>query len=369
MKAFDLVLADYLRGPKPHRLEIGAGLSVKPGWLATDLNAKVNASGAPIIALDVTKDFPIPSDSFDFIYAEHMIEHISFDDGQAMLEECYRILRPRGVIRIVTPSLGFLLRVISPDRGGLEERYREWSVKRFAPMVTNAFFLNHFVRAWGHTFIYDHETLQLAMELAGFQHITVHELNFSDHPALCGLENEQRMPPGFLKLESMVLEGTKIPFPSTSPKNSGTSLALGKQATQSSISEWSREVTPERDAARVISGNLSGSYNCHTALEERPWWRVDLGRLCRIELIRIYNRTAQRAIMRRTNRFEIQISDDDEVWKTVFRKDDGRLVGGARYAPFIWVPEQAVQARFVRIQLISRQCLHLDQVEILGDEV
>lgn len=206
------VVAHYLRGPGPHRLEVGAGTTARPGWLATDLKARENPDGSRVLGLDASKAFPIPSGSFDFVYAEHMIEHLGFEDGQVMLRECNRILKPGGVIRVVTPSLGFLLRVVAADPSVFEQRYRHWSVKTFvpeAPAVTNAFFLNNFVRAWGHTFIYDRETLALALHLTGFQQITACDLNASNHLALRDLENLRRLPPGFLELESMVLEGSR----------------------------------------------------------------------------------------------------------------------------------------------------------------
>ena len=369
MKNLDQELVDYLRGPAPHKLEIGAGQNGKQGWLATDLRSGSSAGGLRIIALDASKDFPIPSDSLDFIYMEHMIEHISFEKGQGMLAECNRILKPGGVVRIVTPSLGLLIKMISSDRSALEERYRKWSVETFvpdAPRITNAFFFNNFVRAWGHTFIYDHETLILAMRLAGLEMIKVCDLNVSEHSALCGLENVARLPPGFLDLESIVLEGVKGVSPI--PLSAGENVALGKLATQSSISKWSREATPRKDATRVVSGSFSGTYNCHTDLEDKPWWRVDLERVCRISQIRIWNRVAEPAIARRTSRFEIQISNDDKKWETVFRKDDQKLVRGVTgQSPFVWVPNHVLQARFVRIQLLEREFLHLEQVEIYGE--
>jgi hypothetical protein len=71
MKNLDQELVDYLRGPAPHKLEIGAGQNGKQGWLATDLRSGSSAGGLRIIALDASKAFPIPSDSFDSIYMEH----------------------------------------------------------------------------------------------------------------------------------------------------------------------------------------------------------------------------------------------------------------------------------------------------------
>jgi hypothetical protein len=194
------------------------------------------------------------------------------------------------------------------------------------------------------------------------------DLNASDHPPLRDLENTSRLPSGFLELESMVLEATKAADAAVAPDPKAQNLALGKRATQSSVSPWSRGDTPEQDATRVVGGKFTGSYNCHTALEDHPWWRVDLERVCNINQIRIYNRTAGRSIMRRASRFELQISDDDKAWTTVFRRETESVIRGAKLSPFIWLPEKETLARFVRLRLLGWQFLHLDQVEIFGEE-
>src|SRR5687767_1281080 len=75
---------EYLSRPGRAKLHIGAGLSLLTGWLNTDLTARPGVS-----YLDATARFPFPSDSFDFIYSEHMIEHVSYADGQRMLRECF----------------------------------------------------------------------------------------------------------------------------------------------------------------------------------------------------------------------------------------------------------------------------------------
>ncbi|MEO8714519.1 MAG: glycosyltransferase family 2 protein, partial [Acetobacteraceae bacterium] len=113
-------------------------------------------------------------------------------------------------------------------------------------------------------------------------------------------------------------------------------LSRGRPATQSSVSEWSREPTPEADATRAVSGEFSGWYNCHTDIEDQPWWRVDLGAACRIGEVRVFNRTGEPWIMQRTRRFRLQVSDDDTAWKTVFEKTDDTVFGGIDGEPFVW---------------------------------
>jgi len=110
-------------------LELGAGTANRPGWLETDL-----APPAPhVLELDVRRRFPAADKSFDFIYSEHMIEHVSFEEGRIMLRECFRVAKPGGIIRIVTPSIGFLLRLFSTGRSNLEDRYIEWATSTFLP--------------------------------------------------------------------------------------------------------------------------------------------------------------------------------------------------------------------------------------------
>jgi len=42
------------------------------------------------------------------------------------------------------------------------------------------------------------------------------------------------------------------------------------------------------------------------------------------------------------------------------------LRGPTRTSPFIWRPEEPVSGRYVRIQLLDKQYLHLEQIEIYG---
>ena len=199
-------------GPDGKRcIELGAGGHARPGWIETDLNEIGH-----VLALDVTKPFPIPDKSFHFVYSEHMIEHIPFESGQFMLRECYRIMQPGAVIRIVTPSIRFLIGLFSNARSEVEERYIQWATQQFvrsAPRPLPSLVFNNFVRNWGHTFIYDEETLHLALEGAGFADIKACRIGESEHEKLRNLETIDRMPPGFLALESMIMEATRRPTP------------------------------------------------------------------------------------------------------------------------------------------------------------
>lgn len=188
-------------------LELGAGGRVRPGWLATDLTAQEH-----ILELDITRPFPIPDRSFDYAYSEHMIEHVPFDGGFFMLKECFRILKPGGTLRIVTPSVGFLFNLFLTDRSELQEHYIDWATRSFvpnAPRPAASFVFNHFVRGFGHQFIYDRATMRAALSDAGFAAIKECLIGKSEHNSLQNLESVERLPEGFLALESMIFEASR----------------------------------------------------------------------------------------------------------------------------------------------------------------
>jgi len=166
------------------------------------------------VHLDVTEPFPIESESFDYVYSQHMIEHLPFESGRFMVRECFRVLKPGGTMRIVTPSIDFLFRLFSSRESTLVDRYIKWVTKEFAPNAPRplaSIVFNNFVRARGHQFIYDRATLQLILEEAGFSDIRERQIGQSDQAKLRDLETIDRLPDGFLELESMILEATRPP--------------------------------------------------------------------------------------------------------------------------------------------------------------
>jgi len=198
----------YLRAYDEAKLHIGCGCNLLDGWLNCDLYPR----SSRVLHLDATRPFPFDDDWFRYVFSEHMIEHIPYSHGSFMLTECRRILQPGGRIRISTPDLSFLIDLHAQRKSPLQRDYIEWATRMFirdAPRPDDAFVINNFVRDWGHAFIYDEKTLRRSMEAAGFRELARCELGASEDAALRDLENEDRMPAGFLRLETMTLEGRK----------------------------------------------------------------------------------------------------------------------------------------------------------------
>ncbi len=191
------LIETYFASPLVPKLHIGCGSNTLKGWLNADFYPPPEK---PILNLDARKPFPFSDSSFDYIFSEHMIEHIPYEDGCHMLQECHRVLRPGGRIRLSTPDLQFLLGLYNAEKSTLQKRYIAWSAETFIPHgeATDTMVINNFVRDWGHCFIYDEKTLNKSLAKAGFVDIKRCELQQSDLNVLSGLENEDRMPEGFV---------------------------------------------------------------------------------------------------------------------------------------------------------------------------
>jgi len=198
----------YFSDHNIRKLHIGCGANSLDGWL----NSDYHPISRRLIHVDATKTFPFANNEFDYVFSEHMIEHFSFEQGQHMQKECWRVLKKGGKIRISTPDLRFLIDLYGSDKSEIQYRYIKWATEEaieYAPFCDCTFVINNFVRDWGHQFIYDERTLRYSLEIAGFKNITKFDLNSSEDDALKNLEHEKRMPKGFLQLESITLEGTK----------------------------------------------------------------------------------------------------------------------------------------------------------------
>ncbi len=196
----------YLKNNEIKKLHIGAGNRKIKDWLNTDIG---NKSIMPIV--DVTKKFPFNTKTFDYVFSEHMIEHIKYQDGVKMLKESFRVLKSNGKIRISTPDLQFLINLYSNEKDQLQKDYIEWSCKNY--QLTEGSIIevvNNYFQSWGHQFIYDKNTIENTLKAVGFTKIEFFKINESNNLDLKDLENDKRLPKNFLQLESLSVEATKL---------------------------------------------------------------------------------------------------------------------------------------------------------------
>lgn len=88
-------------------LNVGCGRCYHNDWTNIDLVA----SGPGVRQYDLRRGIPCDDSSFDAVYHSHVLEHITPEGATPMLAECFRVLRPGGVIRVVVPNLEQIARV------------------------------------------------------------------------------------------------------------------------------------------------------------------------------------------------------------------------------------------------------------------
>lgn len=91
---------------KPLLVNIGCGRVWHRDWV----NLDHRPTAPEVQAYDIRKPLPFRDGTVDAVYASHVLEHLDRDQGRRLLRDCWRILKPGGVARIVVPDLEDLCR-------------------------------------------------------------------------------------------------------------------------------------------------------------------------------------------------------------------------------------------------------------------
>lgn len=122
---------------------------------------------------------------------------------------------------------------------------------------------------------------------------------------------------GWLNLAEVEIWGKRQS--SDNPEN----LALRKPAIQSSTADFGKS-----PAGLAVDGNTSGNYSdksiSHTNREQNPWWEVDLGGICNIQEIRIFNRGD--GVEDRLKEIKITISNESNQKSDWLKKSKSQYV-------------------------------------------
>jgi predicted SAM-dependent methyltransferase len=204
-------IRDYLKSHTVRKLQIGAGANDPEGWLNSDIEPSSKE-----IYLDATGRYPFPDGSFQYVLSEHVIEHVPWEGGVAMLRECHRVLAPGGKVRTVTPNLTKFVQLVGGATGAVDRQFIDAKLRIHGWPVTpvpEVYILNREVRDWGHQFLYDPATLRKSLELAGFQRIKEYPVGEKTDPVFQEAELRTRYPGSDLWVinnwEAMAIEATR----------------------------------------------------------------------------------------------------------------------------------------------------------------
>ncbi len=205
------VIRNYLKSNSVRKLQLGAGGNDPEGWLNSDIEPSSKE-----IYLDATQRYPFPDGSFQYVFSEHVIEHVSWEGGIAMLRECHRVLASGGKVRTVTPNLTKFVQLLGGPTNSADQQYIDAKFRFHgwpASPVPGAYILNREVRQWGHEFLYDAATLRKSLELAGFRQINVYPVGEKTDPVFQAAELRTRHPGSDVWVvnnwEAMAIEATR----------------------------------------------------------------------------------------------------------------------------------------------------------------
>lgn len=200
---------------RSRKLHLGAFDQVHEGWLNTDVTPhllvarvpgaawalhRVGAIGAERYAahrqgtfralryLDLSRRFRFPDESFDCVFASHVLEHLHPDVAERCLREAHRVLRRGGVVRIAVPDLD---RMVAEYDQADPERFL-WSV--YQGRTRSA---KRSVRHWWH---YNARSLATLLADCGFREIERRAYREGRCPDVERIDNR----PG-----SLFMEGTR----------------------------------------------------------------------------------------------------------------------------------------------------------------
>lgn len=202
--------------PEP-KLQIGCGGNRLNGWLNTDIISK----NPKVFLMDVVKKFPFENNTFNFIFSEHTLEHLSFEDSCNMLTECYRVLKPNGVIRIGVPHIDFLVKLYQNPEKPLHKKFikshLEYAYKDIVDFYGNeqiispeVFVVNSYYRNFGHQVIHNYGTLKQLLEKSNFSNVQQKEVGVSAYVEISQIRRRgKKYNEEFNKLETLDVEAVK----------------------------------------------------------------------------------------------------------------------------------------------------------------
>jgi len=119
-----------------------AALLRSAGLLSGERQERLRQIDPAIIRWDLRKGIPFEPSSFDVLYHSHFLEHIDPQFVLGLLKDCYRVLKPGGILRVVVPDLELLvsqyqsaLQAVDADRPAAAKLHHQAVVDLFDQMV------------------------------------------------------------------------------------------------------------------------------------------------------------------------------------------------------------------------------------------
>jgi hypothetical protein len=133
-----------------------------------------------------------------------------------------------------------------------------------------------------------------------------------------------------------------------------TNIALHKRVLVSST--HSNSTAPE---GGLTDGDTGGAYGVHTALEENPWVRVDLGDVYQLRKVKVYNRGD--GWFDDSLPLTLELSENGVDFAVV----DKRTTSFSQWSPWVVAPD-GKRARYIQVHGARGKFVVLSELEAYG---
>ena len=149
------------------------------------------------VCWDITCGFPFRTHSMKGIFSEHCLEHFSLRVGFRILQECRRLLRPEGILRIVVPDAELYLSLYHrQNEGDTTASFPFQSSEAFdgvySPLLSvKRVFYQDRDSLFGHRCMYDFSLLASLLRRIGFDSVQRTSFGQGRNPSLL-IDSESR---------------------------------------------------------------------------------------------------------------------------------------------------------------------------------
>ncbi|GEO81634.1 methyltransferase domain-containing protein [Pararhodospirillum oryzae] len=158
-----------------------------PGWFS----CAPAPTAAGVAVVEPTRPLPFPDASFACVHAGSLLETLDEAAGHALLEECRRVLGPKGRLRVTALDLRWLIGMLGPaPLPSQRQAIATWGrgTSDETPDPVRAF--NRLAWAGGRRLVLDDASLARRLAAAGFTQARIHPPGISLDPLPRGLDEE-----------------------------------------------------------------------------------------------------------------------------------------------------------------------------------
>jgi SAM-dependent methyltransferase len=192
-------------------VHFGCGFSAPDGWINFDASPTLRFERLPVVSKlyskngrrfpsnvvygDVVKGLPLRAGTIDALFSNHVLEHIPLEDCRKALSNCFALLKPGGVFRLVVPDLKALIESYLRENsaGDPAAAHHFMSESCLGTPARTRGVVGHMAAAFGntkHLWMWDEPAMFAALRAAGFKNIRRCSFGDSDDPMFRLVESE-----------------------------------------------------------------------------------------------------------------------------------------------------------------------------------